>query len=235
MLIQRKRNLQYCTLLFIFSVAIFWKLLFTHEYSILTYPDSAHQTYPWSQFIAQTIHQGSFPFWDNYSDAGRSFIGEVQTGAFYPMNLLMGSFKLNSKGSRATLLIEGFMVFHCFLGSLFMYWLCRYLKLSAFSCFVSALIFSYSGSVGMRAQLLRVNILNSSIWLPLNLPLLLQIDQSHTAAGTIAECQSDRPLSRAQLSCWPSSAPHVCGLGIAVFHGRSFLLSLFASRRWLQL
>ena len=166
MLILRKRNLQYGTLLFIFSIAIFWKLLLTHEYSILTYPDSAHQTYPWSQFIARTIHQGSFPFWDNYSDAGRSFIGEAQTGAFYPINLLMGSFKLNSKGSRATLLIEGFIVLHCFLGSLFMYWLCRYLKLSAFSSFVSALIFSYSGSVGVRAAA-QVNILNSSIWLPL--------------------------------------------------------------------
>ncbi|MFN8008124.1 MAG: hypothetical protein U0V70_14090 [Terriglobia bacterium] len=155
----------YVLLLAFFAIAIFWKLIFTHDYSILTYTDSAFQTYPWSQFIARTLHQGSFPFWDNYSNAGRSFIGEAQTGAFYPLNLVQGSLKLNSKGLRSTQLIENFIIFHCFLGSLFMFLLCRHLKLSPFSSFVAAVIFCYSGSIGMRAAA-QVNLLNSSIWLP---------------------------------------------------------------------
>ena len=56
--------------LFVFGIVIFWKVIFTAEYSMLAYADSAQQTNPWAQYIAQSLHSGSFPFWDIYTDAG---------------------------------------------------------------------------------------------------------------------------------------------------------------------
>jgi hypothetical protein len=152
-------------LLFVFALAVFWKLVFVSQYSILTYPDSAFQTYPWSQYLAQVIHQGSFPFWDNYADAGRSFIGETQTGAFYPFNLLMAAFPLNARGLLPVSVIEGFIILHCFLASLFMYGLARHFQLSPFSACVAGIVFAYGGSVGMRTSA-QVNLFYASIWVP---------------------------------------------------------------------
>ena len=112
---------KYPALLFLFTVTVFWKLIFSSEYSLLVYTDSSFQTYPWSQYISEVLHQWSFPFWDMYADGGRSFIGETQTGAFYPLNLLMGMFPRNAKGLLPVSLIEGFVILHAFLASLFMY------------------------------------------------------------------------------------------------------------------
>jgi hypothetical protein len=160
-----RRHLAYSALLLLFAVAVFWKLIFNDEYSILTYPDCAFQTYPWAQYIASALHQGSFPFWDHYSDAGRSFIGEAQTGAFYPVNILMGFLPLNARGLTPALVIEGFIILHCFLASLLMYCLATHLGLSRFSACIAGIVFAYGGSIGMRASA-QINLLYSSVWLP---------------------------------------------------------------------
>ena len=162
---RQKPDLTYVVFLLFFAVCIFWKLIFSSEYSVLTYPDCAFQTYPWAQYIAAVLHQASFPFWDHYSDAGRSFIGETQTGAFYPLNLFMGLLPLNRNGLVPVSVIEGFVILHCFLGSLFMYCLSCYLGLSRFSALVSGIVFGYCGSIGLRASA-QINLLCSSIWVP---------------------------------------------------------------------
>jgi|GEM_PF-909878 len=162
---QLRSHLAYSALLLLFAVSVFWKLIFTHEYTILSYPDCAFQTYPWSQYIAGVLHQGSFPFWDEYSDAGRSFIAEAQTGAFYPVNLLMGSLPLNSRGLVPVLVIEGFIILHCFLASLLMYGLASHLGLPRFSACVAGIVFAYGGSIGQRASA-QINLLYSSVWVP---------------------------------------------------------------------
>src|SRR5262245_49157924 len=149
---QPRSHLAYSALLLFFAVSVFWKLILTDEYSILTYPDCAFQTYPWSQYIAGVLHQGSFPFWDEYSDAGKSFIGEAQTGVFYPVNLLMGLLPLNSKGLVPVLVIEGFIILHCFLASLLMYGLATHLGLPRFSACVAGIVFAYGGFLRPRAS-----------------------------------------------------------------------------------
>ncbi|MCI0628414.1 MAG: YfhO family protein [Acidobacteria bacterium] len=158
-------RLKYPVLLFLFTVTIFWKLIFSNEYSMLTYPDSSFQTYPWSQYLAGVLHQCSFPFWDMYADAGRSFIGETQTGAFYPLNLLMGALPLNAKGLVPVSVIEGFIILHAFLASVFMYGLARHFGLSSFSSCVAGIVFAFSGSVGMRA-FAQVNLFYGTVWVP---------------------------------------------------------------------
>jgi hypothetical protein len=161
----KKAGAKYPTLLLLFAFCVFWKLIFTPEYSILTYTDSSWQNYPWFQYIAKVLHQGSFPFWDPYTEAGRFFVGETQTGAFYPLNLLMGLFPLNQKGVLPISVIEGFIILHCFLASLLTYFLALELGLSRFSAFVAGLVFAYSGSVGWRTYA-QTNILYSCVWIP---------------------------------------------------------------------
>lgn len=152
-------------LLFLFTVTVFWKLIFSNEYSILVYTDSSFQTYPWSQYLSEVLHQWSFPFWDMYADGGRSFIGETQTGAFYPPNLLMGLFPRNAKGLLPVSVIEGFVILHVFLASIFMYGLARHFGLTQFSSFVAGITFAFCGSVGLRA-FAQVNLFYGSIWIP---------------------------------------------------------------------
>ncbi len=156
---------KYPALLFLFTVTVFWKLIFSSEYSLLVYTDSSFQTYPWSQYLSEVLHQGSFPFWDMYADGGRSFIGETQTGAFYPPNLLMGLFPRNAKGLLPVSLIEGFVILHAFLASLFMYGLATHFGLNRFSAFVAGTAFAFGGSIGLRA-FAQVNLFYASVWVP---------------------------------------------------------------------
>ncbi len=162
----RKRNTwKYGLLLFFFGIAIFWKVVFTAEYSILTHEDSADQTYPWAQYIARTLHQGSFPFWDSYTDAGRPFAGEMQPGIFYPPNLLLGLVPLNPNGLIPVSVIEGFLILHCIIASFLFYLLGRHLGLRPFSSCVAAVIFAYSGSIGMRV-VSAASLFYASVWVP---------------------------------------------------------------------
>ncbi len=156
---------RYPALLFLFGIVVFWKLIFNSEYSILTYPDSSFQTYPWSQYLSEMLHRGSFPFWDVYSDFGRSFIGETQTGAFYPLNLLMAMLPRNARGLLPVSVIEGFLILHVILASLFMYGLARHFRLSPLGSCVAGLVFAYGGSVGLRASA-QVNLFYASVWVP---------------------------------------------------------------------
>jgi len=156
---------KYPALLFLFTVTVFWKLIFSGEYSLLVYTDSSFQTYPWSQYLSEVLHQWSFPFWDMYADAGRSFIGETQTGAFYPPNVLMGLLPRNAKGLLPVSLIEGFVILHAFLASLFMYGLATHFGLSRFSAFVAGTTFAFGGSIGLRA-FAQVNLFYASVWVP---------------------------------------------------------------------
>ena len=132
---------------------------------MLTHPDSAKQTYPWTQYIAQTLHNGSFPFWDVYTDAGRPFGGEMQSGIFYPFHFLLGLVPLNAKGLIPVSVIEGFLILHCIIASYLLYLLGRQLGIRPFSSFVAALIFAYSGSIGMRA-FGAASLFYASVWVP---------------------------------------------------------------------
>ncbi len=156
---------KYPALLFLFTITVFWKLIFSSEYSLLVYTDSSFQTYPWSQYLSEVLHQGSFPFWDMYADGGRSFLGETQTGAFYPPNLLMGLFPRNAKGLLPVSLIEGFVILHAFLAAFFMYGLATHFGLNRFSGFVAGIAFAFGGSLGLRA-FAQVNLFYASVWVP---------------------------------------------------------------------
>src|ERR1035438_3385271 len=76
----------------------YWKLAFPSQFSLLTYYESANQAYAWNHFFASSIQHGSLPLWDPYGHSGHTLIGEMQTGTFYPLKLLLYLVPFNSHG-----------------------------------------------------------------------------------------------------------------------------------------
>jgi hypothetical protein len=153
--------------LLLFGVALvnFWKIILTGEYSILWSGDNALQAYPWYQFLVNTLHQHSFPFWNPYSEAGRLFIGEPTTGAFYPFNLVLALLPLNSRGLAPAWGLEYMVVIHFFLASWFTYLLARHMGIGRFSSIVAGITFAYSGSLSLR-YFGQITVFTASIWIP---------------------------------------------------------------------
>jgi hypothetical protein len=152
-------------LLFIFVFAVCWKIFLSHEYTILAFPDSSRQSYPWFQYMAHCLHQGIFPYWDYTTDGGRTFIGEIQTGVFYPLNMLLALLPLNHSGLLSSSLIERFVALHLFLAGLGIYFLGRHLRLSPFASFVAGVTYAFSGSLASRS-FGQINVFFGAVWIP---------------------------------------------------------------------
>src|SRR5437667_9247921 len=74
--------------LLLIMILFYWKILLTRQFSLLTESEGVNQAYSWYHFWIATLRQGVLPLWDPYVFAGRSFAGEMQTAAFYPLDLL---------------------------------------------------------------------------------------------------------------------------------------------------
>jgi hypothetical protein len=118
------------------------------------------------------LRSGSFPIWDPFIFAGRSFPGEMQTGAFYPLNWLLALSPLNRHDLLSPQLYNYFYVFSHFLAGVFMFRLVRSLELGSLPAFVAAACFSFAGFVGNADW---PHMLGSSIWLPLILLFLIRL------------------------------------------------------------
>jgi membrane protein YfhO len=155
----------YLALLLLCVVTVFWKVALTKQYTLMAWSDSAGQTYPWSQFMAATLHNHSFPFWDPFTDGGRPFLGEAQTGVYYPFNLAFAALPLDKRGLLSTGYITAFILLHCFLASVFIFLLGRRLRLSPFSSAIAAMAYTYSGSVARRS-FAQINLFYGTVWIP---------------------------------------------------------------------
>ena len=80
-------ELRVLTLLFVAVLLFYWKILLTSQFSVLLEYEGTNQAYVWDNFAAANIKQGILPLWDPYVHSGRSFVGEMQTGLFYPPNV----------------------------------------------------------------------------------------------------------------------------------------------------
>ena len=75
--------------LLLIMILFYWKILLTRQFSLLTESEGVNQAYSWYHFWIASLRQGVLPLWDPYMSAGRSFVGEMQTAAFYPLNFLL--------------------------------------------------------------------------------------------------------------------------------------------------
>ncbi|MBI2303732.1 MAG: YfhO family protein [Chloroflexi bacterium] len=142
-------------------LAFYWKQVFAGQilvsYDLLTY------AYPRLAYAADALRQGHLPLWNPYLFMGVPFLADIQTGVFYPFNLL-GLFL------DPPYLANVSIVIHVFLGGVFTYALGRIsLGLGRLGAMMAGITFMLSG--GLLAKTGHLDRINTTIWLPLLLML----------------------------------------------------------------
>jgi hypothetical protein len=201
-------TLKALSILLLATAFFYWKILFTHEFSLLTGYEAISQNYSWLQFWILDIRHGILPLWDPYALAGHAFGGEMQPAAFYPLNLLLALFPFNRNGMLSPQLFHEWFAFTHFLGACFMFALARELGLRRFPSVIAGICFSLGGVVAAASW---PDMLHSAIWLPLVFLFLLRAIR---AEG----------LRRALLNAALSGL----GLGLAVLAGRLHMVMMQA-------
>jgi len=163
-------------------VAFYWQIVFTSQFSMLTVGETVNQAYSWFHFWAESVRHGSVPLWDPYTFAGHSFIGEMQTGAFYPLHLVFALFPANGNGLLSTRLYHLYFVFTHLLAAYFMFALVREMGLKRFPALVAGLCYSLGGFVGAAPW---PHLLDSAVWLPLQFLLTLRALQAHATRRSV--------------------------------------------------
>src|SRR3972149_6619836 len=92
------QNWKWLALLTVAVAAFYWKIIFTAQFSMLEDWEVVNQGFVWHQFAARSIQNGILPLWDPYTFSGRSHIGEMQPGLFYPLKLLLYLWPLGDSG-----------------------------------------------------------------------------------------------------------------------------------------
>lgn len=119
--------------------------------------DSVAQFYPWRLLLARGLRNGELPLWSPYQYCGYPFVGNGQSGIFYPPNWLLA---LVPAGKFLGLSLA----LHFLIAGLLTFYLCRLLGLSDLPALFAALAFSYGGFAITWALL--PTLVASAVWLP---------------------------------------------------------------------
>ncbi len=171
--------------LMLLPLLFWWRLwaLDPADRAVIPEGDFTSQYYPLQLFSAQELAVGRLPAWNPYLNAGQPGLADIQTGAFYPLNLVPGFF-LALFGVPFTLgQLTGQVILHFSLASLFTYLFVRHLACRAgarvpaarFAGAMAALSFTYAGYL-TSFPVQQLTILETSVWLPL---VLFFLDRSY--------------------------------------------------------
>src|SRR5262249_30884333 len=127
--------------------------------------DLASFLYPTYRFAADSIQGGALPFWNPHLYGGAPFAADLQSGIYYPPNLL--AFLLARPFGYQTL--ELLAALHYPLAALSAYALARELGLARLGALASGLAFGFSGFT--VAHLGHYNMLAAAAWTPLAIAL----------------------------------------------------------------
>ena len=135
--------------------------------------DPIRQQIPWRKQVIDAFKQKKMPLWDATSFSGSPLLGNIQSGAFYPLNVLFFVFPFMIAW---TILI----ISQPLLGGIFLYAFLRHKGIEPLACFVGSVCFAFSGfSV---AWLTWGTIGSSVLWLPL---ILLSFEKLHASQRKI--------------------------------------------------
>jgi hypothetical protein len=155
-------------LLIAFIASVFyWRPIWSSEYTILSGFENTNQAYAWYHFVANSIKHTQAPTWDPYTFGGRDFPGEMQTGAFYPLNLVMAASPFGKSGFFSSHVYNYFYLLSRVLGAFFMFLLAREFERSYFASLLAGFCFSFGGVV--CSMIAWPDRYNSVIWLPLGM------------------------------------------------------------------
>jgi len=158
-------------LLLLVVILFYWKIVLTKQFSVLTEYEEANQSYAWAHHTAATLKHGSLPLWDPYARGGVSFIGEMQTGLFYPLKAVLALLPFNRDGLLSPWAFELYFVLLHFVIGCAMFALARDLGLSHYAALVAGACFGLGGMVGRVGW---PDMLDSAAWLPVIVLFLLR-------------------------------------------------------------
>jgi hypothetical protein len=150
-------------ILFAATIAVFWKLTLTTQYTWMNNPDIGNQVLPWFMEQANQLRHGGFPLWDMHHWGGQSLIGQDQPGVLYPLNWILWLTAF-SRDHMIVLLANWYIVLIRFFGALFGYLLARDLKLGRFASLCSGAAFALTGFMATTDW---PQMINGGIWFPL--------------------------------------------------------------------
>ncbi len=119
------REFSASVVLLLATLGFFWRILFTPDaWKPAGGGDLVSFLFPTYRFAAASLRSGNLPLWNPHLYGGAPFLADMQTGLFYPFNLLL--FLLAPDFAYRAL--EWMSVLHIFLAGLFMYLCLRYLE-----------------------------------------------------------------------------------------------------------
>lgn len=127
--------------------------------------DPVRQTYVWKELVFDGWKNLKIPSWNPYEMTGKPLISNFQSGAFYPLNILLffGSFEI---------VWSVLIVLQTLLLGVFTYLYLRNLKLDTVPSVIGSAAFTFSGF--SISWLEWGNVIHTALWLPL---ALLAIDK----------------------------------------------------------
>lgn len=164
---QRSAYLRLLAVLVLYlSLPLIWFLpgALNATHSFFAFGDAVEQSYAWMHRIAQSLHEGFLPLWNPYSQGGTSFVGEIQSGVFYPVTLAFAWF-FGSANGIDVFWMELWVICHFSIGLVGMHWLVREMNFSYWAAIAAAICYAMLGPVLFRAPA-QVGILFGLMWLP---------------------------------------------------------------------
>ncbi len=120
--------------------------------------DVIEQLYPWKHFSIESLKELEFPLWNPYNFSGTPHLAAIQSGTFYPFNLLFLLLPFNLGWTI-------YIISQPVLAGIFTYFFLRELRLSFKSSILGGLAFSFSSFLVVWMQY--GNIIHAVLWLPL--------------------------------------------------------------------
>ena len=169
----------------IVGLLYYWRILIGHQFSLLTGFEGANQAYAWYSYLVRSLQTHASPLWDPYSFGGHPFVTEMQNGTFYPVNLLLALFPLNSAEVFSPALYHWLYALTHIFGAFFMFLLVRELGLSVFAGFLAGLGFGLGGVMAHSGGW--PHLFQSFIWFPLIFLFMLRALQSACARSSAVQ------------------------------------------------
>lgn len=121
--------------------------------------DPVRQTYIWKELSIESLKKGQLPLWNPYEMTGKPLVGNYQSAAFYPLNLIL--FINFSTGWGLFIMSQTILL------GIFCYIYLRNLKLEQVPSIMGTISFTFSGVV--VSWLTWGTIVHTFLWMPLSL------------------------------------------------------------------
>jgi hypothetical protein len=148
------------------TLGFFWRILFTpNAWKPAGGGDLVSFLYPTYRFAAASLRAGDLPLWNPHLYGGAPFLADMQSGPFYPLNLLLFLLAPNFPYKA----MEWMSVLHIFLAGLFMYLCLRHLEperpLRVPAALLGAVAYMFSDLFIVHFG--NLNLIAVAAWLPL--------------------------------------------------------------------